>query len=66
MLFCRLFAPVIFGALFSLSLSDTTHQIGFPVDFHFIFVLFSFVFLLSFIIVAFFPKRLEKQQKSAV
>ncbi|XP_065902775.1 uncharacterized protein [Dysidea avara] len=60
----RTFSPLMFGALYSLSLSDTTQHIGFPVDFHLIFILFSFVFLLSFIIVAFFPKRLEKQQKS--
>jgi len=63
---CRTFSPVMFGALYSLSLSDTSEEIGFPVDFHLIFILFCLVYLLSLIIVAFFPKRLEKQRKSTV
>ncbi|XP_065902788.1 uncharacterized protein [Dysidea avara] len=61
----RTFSPVVFGSIYSLSLSDTTQRIGFPVDFHLIFILFSFGFLLTMVLVASFPKRLEKQRKSS-
>ncbi|XP_065902795.1 uncharacterized protein [Dysidea avara] len=59
----RTFAPIAFGAIYSLSLSDTAEDIGFPFDFHLIFILFSLTYLLTMVIVAFFPKRLDKQRK---
>ena len=62
-LFYRTFSPIVFGALYSLSLSDAAQHIGFPVDFHLIFFLFSFGFLLTMILTALFPKRLNKQRK---
>lgn len=59
----RIFSPILFSTLYSVSLSDSAKEIGFPVDFHFTFILMSLVFLLTMILVAFFPKRLDKQKK---
>ena len=59
----RIFSPVLFSTIYSLSLSDGATRIGFPVDFHLVFILISFVFLLTMILVAFFPRQLDKQKK---
>jgi len=59
----RTFSPIVFGAIYSLSLSDTAEDFGFPFDFHLIFILFSLTYILAMTIVAFFPKRLDKKRQ---
>ena len=55
-------SPVVFGTVYSLSLSDTAQDIGFPVDFHLVFLLIGGGFLLTMILVSFFPKRLNEKR----
>ena len=56
-------SPVIFGTVYSLSLSDTAQGIGFPVDFHLVFLLITCGFLLTMILVSFLPRSLDKKRK---
>ena len=58
---CRTFAPVVFGTIYSLSVSERAENIGFPFDFHLMFILFSLTYLLTTVIVAFFPKQLDNK-----
>ena len=49
-------SPVVFGTVYSLSLSDAAQDIGFPVGFQLAFLLISCGFLLTMILVSFFLK----------
>ena len=42
---CRAIAPIICGALYSMSLSDSAMAIGFPLDYHLVLILLSATFL---------------------
>ena len=59
---CRCVSPVLSGVIFSLTLSETTLKIGFPLDYNFVFVMFSVTYLVSLLIVACLPKSINKQK----
>ena len=61
---CRTISPVLNGVLWASSLSEENRRIGFPVDYHLIFVLFGVIYLLCVFIVALLPKSISKQKKA--
>ena len=58
----RTVSPVFFGTIFSASLSDTTRNIGYPLDYHLIFLLISGVFLLVNVLVGILPESINRQK----
>ena len=57
----RCISPVLSGSIFSLSLSKSTTDFGFPVNYHLVFVMFSSVFLSAVFMAACLPKSINKQ-----
>ena len=53
---------MVMGALFSLSLSDTTSAFGYPVDYHLVFIILSLCFLVSVLMVACMPQSINHQK----
>ena len=58
----RCIAPVLFGAIFSLSLSETTLKIGFPLNYNLVFVCFSLTYVACIFLVASLPTSINKQK----
>lgn len=52
------------GVIWASSLSEENRRIGFPVDYHLIFVLFGVIYLTCVFIVALLPKSINKQKKA--
>ena len=61
---CRTISPVLNGIIWASSLSEENRRIGFPVDYHLIFVLFGLIYLICIFIVALLPKSINKQKKA--
>ena len=61
---CRTISPVLNGVIWASSLSEENRRIGFPVDYHLIFVLFGAIYLSCVFIVALLPKSISKQKKA--
>ena len=60
----RTVSPVLNGVIWAFSLSEENRRIGFPVDYHLIFVLFGFIYLVCVFIVALLPKSINKQKRT--
>ena len=60
---CRAIAPVVFGSIYSASLSDAARKIGYPLDYHLVFLLFSIIFLVTVLMVACLPVSINRQKK---
>ena len=56
-------APVVAGSLWSASLTENSRKIGFPFDYHLIFIFCGIVYLCCMIIVAMLPKSIDQQKK---
>ncbi len=56
-------SPLFAGSIYSASLaSDTNESIGFPLDYHLIFIIFGFIFLITLFIVTSLPKSIDHQK----
>ena len=58
----RAVAPVVCGTFYSISLSESARNFGFPIDFHLVFVLLSLTFLVSVLMVACLPCSINHQK----
>ena len=56
-------APVVLGPIWSASLTENSRRIGFPFDYHLIFILCGLVYFLCVVIAAMLPKSIDKQKK---
>ena len=54
-------SPLFAGGIYSASLSD---GIGFPLDYHLIFIIFGIIFLLTLFMVSSLPKSINHQMVS--
>ena len=61
-MFCRSVSPILFGFVFSLSLSETTLKIGFPLNYNLVFICFSLTFVFCNFLVASLPTSINKQK----
>ena len=50
------------GTVYSTSLSASNRDIGFPLDYHLIFVIFGVVFLCSALVASCLPERVNRQK----
>ncbi|XP_065841411.1 uncharacterized protein [Oscarella lobularis] len=59
----RMLAPSFGTSLFAWSIDEGATQIGFPLDYHFAFYLFSLVYLASLLLSVNLPNSLQKQKR---
>ena len=58
----RSIAPLFAGSIFSASLSEKNQSLGFPLDYHLIFVLFGIILLMVLLMASRLPYSINKQK----
>ena len=58
----RTISPVFAGTIFSLSLSKGARNVGFPIDYHLIFIIFGLIILCCTILAAGLPTSINRQK----
>ena len=58
----RVFSPVLVGNIYSASLSEANQSLGFPVNYHLIFIIFGLIQIVIMIMTAFLPPSINKQK----
>ena len=58
----RFFSPLFAGSIYSASLSEYNQSVGFPIDYHLIFILFGLIFLLTLLLITSLPQSINRQK----
>ena len=61
-IFCRFVSPLFAGYIYSVSLSDANQSLGFPVDYHLIFIIFGLILLVVLIMTSYLPLSINNQK----
>ncbi len=58
----RFFSPLFAGSIYSASLSEYNQSVGFPIDYHLIFIIFGLIFLLTLLMITSLPQSINRQK----